>query len=591
MAARVVTMAMAMASAGFSVIPVRPEGKAPSLPTWTPYQSAIMAALDIEKNFNQRSQIGVVCGKVSGGLEVIDFDTAGTAGTPVWYTTWIQTVKQVNPELYEKLCVASTPSGGRHVFYQCPDAVEGNQKLASTDKGLVMIETRGNGGYVLVAPSTNYEWVLGDWLTIPVITPDERDLLFSVARALAPAPKDVVKWENTVRHTHEGRPGDRYNDETNVRDLLIEAGWVPNGKRNGPYEYWVRPGKDPRKSVSGAVITDGKPELFYCYTSSTVLKGGKCYSPFSLFVELKHNGNANKAAADAASLLGMKPKPGQETVQKAPKGSSPETLAEVFKSTPIGDFEDVVPEFGIMGMYIRAGQLNLLDAPGGSGKTTLVLSIAAAGSEGRDVISGDPIEPFKTLLFTTEDDPGELKKVYFEFGGKSEYLHVIERPIDLRGENLDYLKKKFQDEGFKLAVFDPLLTYMPGGANVNDPAAVNHFLSGIRRVAMETRTAVLAIRHFKKGAKYSDFNEMGAGSMQFRDTCRSQLVIVDHPDAVDERHLQGVKVVIHAKGSMQVARQPAFGYRLGANTGIFRPNHEYMFGVEEKVKPAKGGMR
>lgn len=591
MASRVVTMAMAMASAGFSVIPVRAEGKAPSIPTWSPYQQTIMPDAEIAKHFNQRSQIAVVCGNVSGGLEVIDFDTAGRPGVPEWYVRWIQAVKHSNPELYEKLAVASTPSGGRHVFYQCPEAVEGNQKLASTEKGLVMIETRGNGGYVLVAPSTNYEWILGEWLTIPKITADERDLLFCIARALAPAPKDVVKWENTVRHTHEGRPGDRYNEETNVRDLLIEAGWVPNGKKNGPYEYWVRPGKDIKKGISGAVITGSSPELFYCYTSSTILKGGKCYSPFSLFVELKHNGNAGKAASEAASLLGMKPKPGHEPVKAAPRGAPPEELAEMFKSTPIGDFEDVVPEFGIMGKYIRAGQLNLLDAPGGSGKTTLVLSIAASGSRGIDILSGDPIQPFKTLLFTTEDDPGELKKVYFEFGGNTDFLHVIERPIDLRGENLDYLKKKFMDEGFKMAVFDPILTYMPGGSNVNDPAAVNHFLSGIRRVAMETRTAILAIRHFKKGAKYSDFNEMGAGSMQFRDTARSQLVIVDHPDAEEQKHLVGVKVVIHAKGSMQVPRQPAFGYRLGINAGLFKPTHEYMVGVEEKVKPVRGGMR
>lgn len=585
----VASAAMAMASAGLSVIPIVPEGKKPSVGSWSPFQKEIISDKQIAELFKRNSQLGIVCGAVSGGLEVIDFDTAGGTGTPKWYEAWINSIKDANHALYEKLTVAKTPSGGRHVFYQC-EAAEGNQKLACTEKGIVMIETRGNGGYVLASPSKNYEWVLGDWVTIAKVTPDERDLMLSVARALGYHAKDVVKHENTVRYSHEGRPGDRFNEETDIRDLLLDAGWLPTGRRKDVYEYWCRPGKDPKNSLSGAVITGCKPELFYCYTSSAApLVPSRTYTPFSLFTELLHGGNASKAAGDAAKRLGMKPRPGVEPVKSAPKGSTPEEIESLFESKPIEDFEDVTPEFGILGKYIRAGQLNLIDAPGGSGKTTLLLAVAAAGSQGRDLISGEEIEPFKTLLLTTEDDPGELKSVYFDQGGRRGFLEVIEKPIDMRGENLDAFKKKIERAKFKMCVFDPILTYMPGGANVNDPAAVNHFLAGIRRAAMDTNAAIVAVRHFRKGAKFSEVMEMGAGSMQFRDTCRSQLVILDHPDADEQKHLQGVKVVMHAKGSMLVPKQPPFGYRLGLNTGIFRPTHEYMIGVEAAIKPAKGG--
>src|SRR5690348_2509009 len=66
-------------SLGLSVIPIRLDGsKKPFLKEWKPYQSEIANDDDLESWFNPYADtygIGIVCGEVSGNLEVIDIES------------------------------------------------------------------------------------------------------------------------------------------------------------------------------------------------------------------------------------------------------------------------------------------------------------------------------------------------------------------------------------------------------------------------------------------------------------------------------------------------------------------------------------
>ena len=59
-----------------SIIPIRDDGtKAPALSSWKHYQTKIAAPKTLNKWFaNGNRGIAVICGQVSGNLEVIDFD-------------------------------------------------------------------------------------------------------------------------------------------------------------------------------------------------------------------------------------------------------------------------------------------------------------------------------------------------------------------------------------------------------------------------------------------------------------------------------------------------------------------------------------
>jgi len=182
-----------LAESKLSIIPIRANGsKAPALSRWKSYQSKIAAPKTLDEWFaNGDRGIAIVCGQVSGNLEVIDFDD------PTLFEHWKRLLKeQGEADLLKKLVSVETPTGGYHVYYRCSDGIEGNQKLAqrkdSNGKLKTLIETRGEGGYV-VAPGSpkkchplrkSYKLLEGDLSDIPTISGEQRELVLSAARAL-----------------------------------------------------------------------------------------------------------------------------------------------------------------------------------------------------------------------------------------------------------------------------------------------------------------------------------------------------------------------------------------------------------------------
>lgn len=168
-------IARAYVSAGLCVLPIRGDGsKKPSLPTWKEFQRRRPTPRELATWFHPGSPVGiaVVCGAVSGGLEVLDFDDGDV------FLEWAALVGAEAPGLLPRLTQVRTPAGGRHVYYRCPGLVKGNRKLARTAAGKALIETRGEGGYVL-APGCPpcchptggvYEHVAGPALTaVPLL--------------------------------------------------------------------------------------------------------------------------------------------------------------------------------------------------------------------------------------------------------------------------------------------------------------------------------------------------------------------------------------------------------------------------------------
>jgi hypothetical protein len=294
--------ALAAQAAGISVLPPKQDGsKRPDSNSWAHLQREPATVEQINKWYaNGRTGTGWVTGRVSGGLEVMDFDDRGALAE------------------FKKLCADAELDGllacimegyfehtpnGAHIAYRCK-TIDGNKKLAKNKHNKAMIETRGEGGFIIVAPThgsvnTAGEYVLesGGVDTIVEIMPEDRDALHTVARMLD---ESIAPKETTPTTARGGRPGDDYNDRVPWADVLQPHGWVRTSSRLG-VTHWRRPGKD--KGAPSATTNHGDSDLLYVFSTSTAFESERGYSKFSAYSILEHGGD-HKAAAKELALLG-----------------------------------------------------------------------------------------------------------------------------------------------------------------------------------------------------------------------------------------------------------------------------------------------
>ena len=138
--------------------------------------------------------IAIVCGQVSGNLEVIDIDAKNDPSNDLFMLFCSRVEEQLPGFITEQAVLATTRNGGFHVFYRSPAAARslvlaGQQATDAErlsdpgDRTRILIETRGNGGYVLVAPSAGYNFLQGDLQNIASISQAQRQILLDVARS------------------------------------------------------------------------------------------------------------------------------------------------------------------------------------------------------------------------------------------------------------------------------------------------------------------------------------------------------------------------------------------------------------------------
>jgi hypothetical protein len=259
------SIARAYVEAGLSVIKASKQTKKPA-DTWRQLQERLPTSAEIENAFRHvyaNTALAIICGKVSGNLEVFDFDLQAEK-----FEAWRELVDAQAPGLVERLLIQKTQSDGKHAVYRCPDAtIPGNDKLALRlidGEAKVLIETRGEGGYFLADPTNGYEVIQGGFCDLPVITPAERAVLWEAALSLNEY-VDPKKIEGVGRRIPKEarRPGDDFNERGDVAAIMEKHGWRPVGE-HGPYQHYRRPGKDKGASASlstGESSTTSRPTL------------------------------------------------------------------------------------------------------------------------------------------------------------------------------------------------------------------------------------------------------------------------------------------------------------------------------------------
>lgn len=136
--------------AGLSVLPVRADGSKGAAVKWAEFQERKPTDAELVQWFAPHKAVGVavVCGKISGNLAVLDFESDAA------WQRWRERAEALElVPLFAGFPLARTPKGGRHLYCRIKQQAVAGGKLAMRAKNETLIEVRGEGHYVLAPGS------------------------------------------------------------------------------------------------------------------------------------------------------------------------------------------------------------------------------------------------------------------------------------------------------------------------------------------------------------------------------------------------------------------------------------------------------
>ncbi len=405
--------------AGLSIVPPAQDGsKRPMIHGgggWKIYQQQRAGVALLKQWYDEKNNLtglGLVCGKVSGGIECLDFDTRD-AWDEFWQMAEYCGVAPLLGRVWAGYGELSPR--GAHLIYRCSE-IAGNTKLARNTDGKAFIETRGEGGFVIIAPSNGtvhptggeYRRVSGAIATIVTITPEERKDLWELAKSMSlfVPPASTATESESVAGAGNGKPGDDFNRRARWGDVLEPHGWKKILTR-GDTTYWRRPEKNEGISATtGYAGTD----YLYVFTTSTGFDSERGYSKFSAYALLNHRGDFKAATRELgkhgygegprkATPVPLINEPAADAPEKQVESASAEfiALADFIAAPPVSTYliKRVLPAQGLgqvfgssnvgksfflidMACHIAAG----MDWCGHKTRRCTVLYIAAEGLAG-----------------------------------------------------------------------------------------------------------------------------------------------------------------------------------------------------------------
>lgn len=310
--ARVAETALEALKNNISIIPIAADGSKSPPFSWGIFQTQRARPDQIKNWFGSGFNYGIAAigGKISGYLEFLDFDSAD------YFQRFKEACRATSLNFLlnriEKGYLEATPNGF-HLAWFCPDGIDGNLKLARVirdGKPKAVIETRGEGGYAIIAPTfgkvhpsgKSYRLINGNISTIQTITAQERNDLLYMARCF----NEVIEPEKNFNNSVEtdaanigGRPGDDFNARATWESILEPHGWKVVRHHSGDKIDWRRPGKTEGISATTNYAGSG---LLYVFSSSTNFQQERGYSKFSTYALLNFNSDFSAAAKELVNL-------------------------------------------------------------------------------------------------------------------------------------------------------------------------------------------------------------------------------------------------------------------------------------------------
>ena len=214
----------------------------------------------------------------------------------------------------------------------------------------------------------------------------------------------------------------------------------------------------------------------------------------------------------------------------------------------------------LYGIDASRGEITVLAAPGGIGKTSLAVGIGVNVAVGKDFLQEKIWGNELTTLYINGEDSGlemsrrvwsyclrqhipeaEIKR--FRLLGADDWrtqkislLRTEKGNSVLDQDGLQFLELLLQEIRPDLLVLDPLVSFC-GGGNVNDNAVMALVMRALKRLATKFNCAILVVHHTRKGADLGSAEAI-SGASSIVNLARRAIMVV--PMTKEEASLFGI---------------------------------------------------
>jgi hypothetical protein len=573
--------------AGCSVVPTHPDGSKRPFGAWKQYQDKRMEWDELEAllRTGKYPGIGIITGRGSGNLELFEIEGPDQVARDAILRLQDQAKQLGHHRFLDKFfpgCTSRSPRLGFHLLFRTEEPPPGNYRLAVSEDGKVLAETRGEGGFVVVAPTTGRtghpEGTAYTFLArngpelIPTLTNDERlflDYLFTTTLneqwPEPPTTKPAEPKKTPPAPTGEVTSWDDYAAKNTWADILAAHGWqyvftAPDGRT-----HWTRPGKNISEGTSATTLEDGP---LYVFSTSTVFPAEIGLSKQAAYAYLHHGGDF-KAAARALKHAGYgsssSPEfpPLQAFTRDYNTNATPnidpdqedtdDPLAAIREKFPILDWHklwaDTEEEEWICEPLIPARRLTAIYSAPKVGKSLLMLEIAVRVSRGESVFGYPAKPPRPVLIADFENDPrGDIRTRLQAMGyapGDLTNVKIMSFPslaaLDTAEGGRELIEASIA-YGCEIVIIDTISRAVKGDENENDTWLNFYRHTGL--LAKQAQIAIVRLDHagkdLSKGQRGGSAKGGDIDALWFMKSITDTLISLECESArfpITERHL------------------------------------------------------
>jgi hypothetical protein len=462
------THALDAARRGWFVFPIKKNAKVPPLVTdWEHNASDDTMQILVWSEKHPGCNWGLATGP--SNLTVVDIDPKNGG---------MKTFNELkeNPETpFPPTFTVKTQSGGIHLYYQGPTPKSSANKLGPG------IDTRSTGGYVVLlgskTPKGEYSIYKGD--TPHTDTP-------------APLPAWIAPRIGAAREKTAAPAPLSLDDPA---DIARAASWRV---KEAPIDV-------PAYQIAARVKDFGLSEDF-CINLMWELYAGRCDEPWEYDVLHQKIKNAYR--------YGQNP-PGVDSLDAARSDFTP------VERTPIPatwadtiDFSNIPRRRWLLGNRYLKGFVTVTIAPGGAGKSTLMLTEALSIASNAPIAGQAVHQSGRVWYYNTEDPLEEIKRraaaVCIHHGVSAENLAItsgLDHPLclvkesrsgtEFNNEQIQQIIQFIKDNNIILFLVDPFIR--AHRVNENDNNAIDKVMLTFSRIASITDCAIGVAHHARKG--------------------------------------------------------------------------------------------